>query len=75
MISCEEARIICHKTQYRDASFMEVLKLKLHLLICRACSTFSKKNTKLTTLCEEATLHALTEQEKVDMKQKILENI
>ncbi len=71
MISCEEARIICHKTQYKDASFFEILKLKFHLFMCKACSAFSRKNTKLTTLCEEATFHSLSEAEKVKMKESL----
>ena len=75
MISCEEARLICHKTQYKDASLLEVLKLKFHLFICKACSAFSRKNTKLTTLCEEATFHVLSEKEKVSMKEKLKGNI
>ena len=75
MISCDEARIICHKTQYDDASFFEVLKLKFHLLICKACSAFSRKNTKLTTLCEEATMSNLSEEEKLDMKQRIRDKL
>ncbi len=71
MISCDEARLICHKTQYKDATVWEVLKLKLHLLICKACSAFSRKNTKLTTLCEEATIHVLSDKEKHHMKEKL----
>ena len=75
MITCDEARIICHKTQYDDASFFEVLKLKFHLLICKACSAFSSKNTKLTTLCEEATLRNLSDTDKLEMKRRINEKI
>ena len=75
MINCEEARLICHKTQYKDASFLEILKLKLHLFICKACSAFSRKNTKLTTLCEEATLHVLSDKEKVHMKERLKDEI
>ncbi len=74
MINCEEARIICHKTQYKDASLLEILKLKFHLLICKACSAFSRKNTKLTTLCEEATLHSLSDKDKLKMKEKLSKN-
>lgn len=72
MISCDEAKIICHKTQYKDASFIEIIKLKFHLLVCKACSTFSIKNTKLTSLCEEATLHSLSEKEKLKMKERLI---
>jgi len=83
MISCEKAAVICNKTQYNEASFMEKLKLRFHLFImeklklrfhlfmCKNCSAFTKKNTKLTALCENAKLQSLSEQEKLRMKKKL----
>ena len=71
MISCEQAAIICNKTQYNEASFLEKIKLRMHLLICKACSAFTKKNTQLTALCEKAHLHQLSEEEKRRMKKEI----
>lgn len=71
MISCEKAAIICNKTQYREATFIETLKLRFHLLMCKTCSKFTKQNTELTTLCEKANLHILSEQEKLKMKQQL----
>lgn len=71
MISCDKAAIICNKTQYGEASFMDKLRLKFHLFICKTCSTFTKKNTKLTALCEKANLHSLSEQEKLKMKEQL----
>jgi len=50
MISCDKAAIICNKAQYREATFMEKIKLRFHLFMCK-------------------TLHSLTEQEKLKMKQ------
>lgn len=75
MISCEEASHICTKTQYKEATFLEKLKLRLHLLVCKTCAAFSKKNTQLTTLCEKAQLNGLSEREKNEMKQKLRNNI
>lgn len=75
MISCEEAAIICHKTQYKEATFWERIGLKFHLMMCKVCPQFSKKNAKLTTLCEKANLHTLSEKEKLKMKKQIRENI
>ena len=71
MISCQEAAVICNKAQYREASFLEILKLKFHVLICKTCSKYTKKNTKLTSLCDQARLKALSEKEKLEMKQKL----
>ncbi|VAW13996.1 hypothetical protein MNBD_BACTEROID03-2473 [hydrothermal vent metagenome] len=71
MISCEEAATLCNKTQYKETTFFERLKLKFHLLVCKTCAKFSKQNTQFTTLCYKANLQSLTEQEKVEMKNAI----
>ncbi len=68
MISCEKAAIICNKTQYNEATFAERIKLKFHLLVCKVCSKFSKKNAQLTHLCEKSKLYSLSEEEKMKMK-------
>ncbi len=71
MISCEKAAIICNKTQYKEASFIEKLKLQFHFLMCKTCSAFTKKNTEFTTLCEKANLQSLSEKEKLKMKELV----
>ncbi len=71
MISCEEAALICNKTQYRESSLIDRLKLRLHIFICKACKVYVKKNTRLSTLCQKATLHALTESEKEDIRNRL----
>ncbi len=71
MISCDKAAIICNKSQYGEASFMDKMKFKFHLLMCKTCSAFTKKNTKLTVLCEKANLKGLSEQEKLKMKDQL----
>lgn len=75
MISCEKAAKICNKLQYKEASFLEKISLKFHLLICKTCPQFSKKNTEFTSLCQKAHLQSLTEQEKIKMKQKLQEEV
>jgi len=71
MISCEKAAILCNKTQYKEASFMDKLKLRFHLFMCKTCSKFTKKNTELTSICEKANLHSLSEPEKIIMKEQL----
>jgi hypothetical protein len=63
--------VICNKAQYKEASFMDILKLKFHILLCKTCSKHSKKNTRLTCLCNQAKLHSLSPKEKVEMKEKL----
>ncbi len=71
MISCEKASLICNKAQYDEASFFEKIKLKYHLLICKTCAKFTKQNTDLTTLCQQANLKSLTEEDKHKMMEEL----
>lgn len=71
MISCEEAVTICSKKQYKEATFLERLKLTFHVFTCKTCLTHTKRNTHLTSLCERANLHVLSQKEKEKMKREI----
>lgn len=75
MISCDEAALICNKKQYKEATFIEKIKLVMHLFICKTCSKFSKKNAEFTSLCEKAPLHCLPEKDKVIMKKDLQDKI
>ncbi|MDF4202073.1 hypothetical protein PXD56_03865 [Maribacter sp. SA7] len=69
MISCEKAANICDKAQYEEASRWDKIKLKFHLLMCKTCAKHSKDNTKLTSLCNQARLAVLSDEEKKKMKE------
>ncbi|RAJ10190.1 hypothetical protein LV92_02938 [Arenibacter echinorum] len=71
MKSCKDVEIICTKVQYKEASFLEKIKIKLHVLFCKTCKTFSKKNTELTSLCSQANIKTLPIEEKEKMKTKL----
>jgi len=75
MISCDEAAVICNKSQYKEASLSEKLKFKLHILFCRTCAVFSKKNKQLTSLMDKAKLYVMSDSEKKALKQKIEEQL
>ena len=70
-MTCDDAMTICHKRQYREASWKERLGLWLHLLYCKHCSAFSRKNTRLSQLCRDAALKGLSEEEKEAMKKRL----
>lgn len=71
MKTCKDVEIICTKAQYKEASLLEKIKIKLHVLFCKTCKSFSKKNTKLTSLCSEANLRTLPYEEKEKMKENL----
>ncbi|WP_375238210.1 glycine dehydrogenase [Aurantibacter sp.] len=49
-LPCEEANHVCDKSQYKESSFSEMIKLNLHLLYCKACRKYSSRNAKLTAI-------------------------
>ncbi|KPM32547.1 Glycine dehydrogenase [Croceitalea dokdonensis DOKDO 023] len=68
MISCEKAADICNKSQYNEATTWQIVRFKLHILLCKTCAVFTKKNTKLTHLCDQANLQQLQKEDKEAMK-------
>lgn len=52
-VDCKKAGHLCDKCQYEDASFFERLNMRFHKLICKPCSEYSERNTKLTKLLKD----------------------
>ncbi|OUR99381.1 glycine dehydrogenase [Flavobacteriales bacterium 33_180_T64] len=50
IIPCEKANHVCDKTQYKEATLWEKIKLNIHLIYCNACRGYTKNNSKLTKL-------------------------
>lgn len=71
MISCDKAALICNKSQYQEASLSEKFKLKLHILFCSTCSSFSRQNKRLSELFRKARLHVLSDSAKEELRQQI----
>ncbi|MCK5400186.1 MAG: hypothetical protein KAJ28_01005 [Flavobacteriaceae bacterium] len=67
-ISCDEASHNCDKSQYNEASFLEKIKLSIHLLYCQACRKYSKNNSKLSTVIEGSNVDCLEIKDKQKMK-------
>lgn len=71
LVNCDEAKVICDKSQYKNASFFEKLKHTLHLLYCKYCRQYSKNNTKLTKCVKKSEIHLLDDAIKVEMQKTI----
>lgn len=70
-ISCEEAKHICDKAQYGEATLWEKIKLKLRLLHCRLTRSYSQNNAQLSSMIKEAQVDCLKFQEKQALKENI----
>ncbi|RNC89244.1 MAG: hypothetical protein ED555_07015 [Allomuricauda sp.] len=72
-ISCEEASDICNKSQYKEASIWQIVKLQFHFVYCKVCKKYSRKNSQLTSLCKKADLHTMPSNEKEALKRSLEE--
>lgn len=68
---CSETAEICDKHQYEEASILENLKMKLHLLHCKCCRDYSENNGKLTETIKSADIKTLPVKKKQHLKAQI----
>lgn len=68
---CDEANHTCDKTQYKEASFWEMIKLNIHLIYCRACRKYTKNNSKLTNTIKASKVECLDKKCKEGMKKNL----
>jgi len=70
-LKCEEANHICDKSQYREASFFEKIKLTIHLVYCSICRKYSRNNAKLTERIKQSKVTVLEDSVKKNMKSNL----
>ena len=68
IIPCDDANHVCDKTQYKEATLWEKIKLNIHLIYCRACRKYTENNTKLTKVLKKSEVECLDEKCKESMK-------
>ena len=75
---CDEANHVCDKTQYKEATLWEKIKLSIHLIYCRACRKYTKNNTILTKILTTSNVECLDKKCKDAMKkdfEKVLKEV
>ncbi|MCG2429568.1 hypothetical protein [Aequorivita xiaoshiensis] len=70
-LKCREAACLCDKYQYKEISISDKLKLKLHLLLCKLCNKYAKKNQKLTNTLKAVEIKTLNPDSKLQLKEKL----
>ncbi|GAA0724656.1 hypothetical protein [Aquimarina litoralis] len=70
-VSCEQAKFICDKNQYGEASFLEIIKLNIRLVYCKVTRAYSKRNTKLTKTIKNSNVQVMETSMKEKMKEQL----
>ena len=74
-LKCEEANHTCDKNQYKEASFLEMIKLNIHVIFCKACREYSARNAKLTKFIKLNKVKTMSSQDKESLKQRLEKEI
>lgn len=69
-MSCEEAKHLCDKAQYDEASLFDKIKLSLRISYCKVTKAYYKRNNKLTEKLKESKVECLTPECKKNMKKE-----
>ena len=69
-ISIEEAKRICDKSQYGEATLWEKIKLNIRLSWCKIARAYTKRNTALTRAIKSSRIDCLNGLEQKDLKVK-----
>ena len=67
-ISCEEAKHICDKAQYNEATGWERVKLAIRLSWCKVTRAYSNRNKQLTKTVNDANVNCMNQTEKDQLK-------
>ncbi len=70
-INCDEASHLCDKSQYKEATLFEKIKLTIHLIYCKVCRKYSSKNSKLTNCVKDANTKCMDNAVKASIKKKV----
>ena len=74
-LKCDEATNVCDKSQYNEAGFFEKLMLHIHVMMCKICRGYTKRNVKLTETIKSANLKTLRPEEKEILKKRLQQEI
>ena len=73
--ACQKANHVCDKTQYKEATLVEKIKLSFHLIFCRVCRKYTTNNQKLTKVVKDSKVECMNSKEKESLDINLTEAI
>jgi len=74
-ISCDQAKHICDKAQYGDASAWEKFELNLRLTWCHITRSYARKNQKLSEVIKKSSVKTLNPKDRESLKLTIQQEL
>ena len=73
--ACEKARQRCTQNQYKECSWIDILKLWWHTAWCSGCRRWSQTNNKLSRLFQKKMYQPVTDDAKMRMRNALNEHL
>ena len=70
-LKCEEANHTCDKNQYKEASFLELIKLNFHLIYCSVCRKYTARNSKLSKMLSRSNVAVMPKTDKELLRERL----
>lgn len=70
-LKCNEAALVCDKSQYKEAGLRDKIMLGVHLAIRKMCRNYSKQNVELTNTIKSSKIKTLNTEEKQHLKTRL----
>ena len=67
-IDCDEAKLICDKSQYNESSWWERFRLNIRFIYCNITRAYVKQNDQLTTLVKDNKVECMEKNKKQELK-------
>ena len=75
IFKCEEVNHSCDKSQYKEATFWEKVKLNIHLIFCELCRKYSARNAKLSNAIYKGDIKTMPTKDKLELKEVLRKEI
>ena len=69
-INCDEAKLICDKSQYNESTWWDRFRLNIRLIYCHITRSYVKQNQKLSKLITDEKVDCMETKSKADLKTK-----
>lgn len=74
-ISCEDAKHICDKSQYNEATLWEKIKLNIRYIWCHITRAYVNKNKQLTKSIKKSKVTCLNQKERHTLNEQFQQEL
>ena len=79
MMTCEDATLMMTRSEYEKLSYMNNIRLRMHIMLCKPCQSFNKQNKLITEKYNELLAsengHVLSDAKRKELRDLVKEKM